>query len=210
MERADACGYKLGRGKSGIYLLAKNILTGLTDNAAVYAVPPVTAIALQAVLDSLIVLGDEAVAAQAAAEQATVTKNAGLEELTDAMKAVLRYAEDTVDYNDAQLSLLGWAGRAASTALQVPGQARTLEIPSQGEGWVFLDWKKPADGGDVASYKVQRRERPAGDWGLLSIAFESEIMLTGQDRTTEWEYRIIASNKSGDGQPSNTAARLES
>ena len=75
---------------------------------------------------------------------------------------------------------------------------------------MFLDWKKPLEGGNVASYKVERRERPVGDWTLLSLAYESEIMLTGQDRTTEWEYRIVASNKAGDGQPSNTASRLES
>lgn len=193
-----------------IKVLAQNIVTGLTDNAGVYPAPPVTPVALQAVLDSLITLTDQAVAARAAAEQATVTKDAGLEELTDAMRAVLRYAEDTVDYDDAQLSLLGWGGKAAPTALEAPGQARSLEVPRQGEGWVFLDWKKPADGGAVASYKVERRERPAGAWSLLSIAFESEIMLTGQDRTTEWEYRIVASNKAGDGQPSNTASRLES
>ncbi len=198
------------RNEAEVKVLAQNIVTGLTDNAAVYPAPPVTPVALQAVLDSLITLGDQAVAARAAAEQATVTKDAGLEELTDAMRAVLRYAEDTVDYNDAQLSLLGWGGIAAPTALEVPGQARSLEVPRQGEGWVFLDWKKPSDGGAVASYKVERRERPAGDWTLLSLAYESEIMLTGQDRTTEWEYRIVASNKAGDGQPSNTASRLES
>jgi hypothetical protein len=30
-------------------------------------------------------------------------------------------------------------------------QARVLEIPNQGEGWVFLDWKAPNTGGKVAS-----------------------------------------------------------
>ena len=50
--------------------LAQNMATGLTDNAAVYPAPPVTPVALQAVLDSLITLGDECVAARAAAEQA--------------------------------------------------------------------------------------------------------------------------------------------
>jgi hypothetical protein len=83
-------------------------------------------------------------------------------------------------------------------------------MPRQGDAWVFLDWKKPADGGAVASYKIERRERPTGAWTLLNVAFESEAMLTGQDRTVEWEYRVIASNKAGDGPPSNTTARLES
>ena len=191
-----------------IKALAQNIVTGLTENAALYPAPPVTAVALQAVLDSFITLGDECVAARAAAEQATVTKNAGLEELTDAMKAVLRYAEDAVDYDDAKLSVLGWGGMAPPTILEPPGQARALELPRQGDEWVFLDWKAPAEGGAVASYKIERRERPAGDWMLVSLAFESETTLTGQDRTKDWEYRVIASNKAGDGPPSNTVGRL--
>lgn len=71
-----------------IKALAQNIVTGLTDNAAVFTAPPVTPAALQAFLTSFITLGDECVAAQTAAKQATVTKNAGLDELTTAMKAV--------------------------------------------------------------------------------------------------------------------------
>ena len=198
------------RNEDEIKSLAQNIVTGLTDNAALYPAPPVSTADLQAKLDSVITLCDETVAAKAAAEQATVTKNAGVEELTDAMKAVLRYAEDAVDYDDAKLSTLGWGGIAPPTELQPPGQPRNLEMPRQGEDWVFLDWKKPADGGEVASYKIERRERPTGPWSLLSLAFESETTLTGQDRATDWEYRIIASNKAGDGPPSNTIARLES
>jgi hypothetical protein len=195
--------------ESDIKVLAQNIATGLTASAAVYPAPPVTAIALQANLDSLITLSDDCVAARAAAEAATVLKNAGLEELTDAMKAVLRYAEDTVDYDDAQLSLLGWAGLAAPEPLEVPGQPRELEVPRQGAGWVFIDWKRPIDGGAVANYKIERRERPTGDWALIGIAYDSEETLTGQDSATDWEYRVIASNKAGDGIPSNTVGRLE-
>ena len=47
--------------------------------------------------------------------------------------AGLRDAEDTVDHDDAQLSLLEWGGIAPRTALELPGQARTLEIPRQDE-----------------------------------------------------------------------------
>ncbi len=190
--------------EADIKVLAQNIVTGLTDNAATYPAPPVTAVALQAVLDSFITLGDECVAARGAAEQTTVTKDAGAEELTDDMKAILRYAEDTVNYDDAQLTLLGWGGKAAPTALEAPGQARTLEIVSQGEGWVTLDWKSPADGGAVASYKIERRERPAGPWTIISLAMDSEATLNNQERAKDWEYRVIAVNKAGEGIPSNT------
>ena len=124
------------------------------------------------------------------------------------MKAVLRYAEDKVAFDNAKLALLGWSGKAAPTptVLELPGQARTLEAPRQGEGWVFLDWKEPADGGAVASYKIERRERPSGDWTLAGIAIESETTLNGQPRAKDLEYRVTAVNKTGEGAPSNTVA----
>ncbi len=131
-------------------------------------------------------------------------KDEALQTLTDAMKADIRYAENTVNYDDDKLKLIGWAGRAAKTSLEAPGQARTLEAPREGEGWVFLDWKEPVDGGAVAAYKIQRRLRPDGPWSDVGLAVESEITLTNQERGKEWEYRVIAVNKSGEGQPSNT------
>lgn len=191
-----------------IKALAQNIVTGLAANVADFPSPPVASAALQALLNSFITLSDEQVAAQAAAEQVTATKNAGMEELVTAMRADLRYAEDAVNYDDAKLSALGWGGRAAPTELEVPGQARALEAPQQGEGWVFLDWKKPTDGGAVAAYKIERRERPAGDWMLVSMAIESEATLNNQERGKDLEYRVIATNKAGDGVPSNTVAAV--
>jgi len=163
---------------------------------------------LQALLTSLVTLSDEQVAALAAAEQATETKAAGLEELVTAMKADLRYAEDAVNYDDAKLTALGWGGKAAPSALEISGQPRSLEVPRQGEGWIFLDWKKPTDGGAVAAYKIERRERPSGDWMLVSMAIESEATLNNQERGKDWEYRIIATNKAGEGVPSNTVAAV--
>ena len=188
--------------------LAQNIVTGLAANAADFPSPPVASAALAALLDSFITLCDEQVAAQAAAEQVTATKNAGMEELVTAMRADLRYAEDAVNYDDAKLTALGWGSKAAPTALQPPGQARALEAPQQGEGWVFLDWKKPSDGGAVAAYKIERRERPAGDWMLVSMAIESEATLNNQERGKDLEYRVIATNKAGEGVPSNTIAAV--
>ena len=65
---------------------------------------------------------------------------------------------------------------------------------------VFLDWKESIDGGQVAAYKVQRRERPAGEWSDVATAVESEITLNGQTRSKECEFRVLAMNKAGEGE----------
>lgn len=191
-----------------IKALAQTIITGLTAQAADFPTPPVSPTDLQALLDSLNTLSEAAVTARAAAEQATATKNAAQEELVAAMHADLRYAEDAVSHDDPKLSALGWGGKAAPTPLQMPGQPRALEAPRQGEGWVFLDWKQPAEGGAVAAYKIERRERPAGEWALVSMAIESEATLTNQERGKDWEYRVIATNKAGEGLASNTVGAV--
>ena len=191
--------------EADILALAQALGSGLAANAAVYPAPPVAPADLTALMNVYTIAKNAAIAAQAAAEQATADKDDALEDLVDSMKDDIDYAENTVDYDDDKLKLIGWAGRKAAAPLAPPGQARLLEAPRQGEGWVFLDWKKPAGGGRVSAYKVMRRERPAGPWEEVATAVISEATLVDQPRAKELEYRIIAINKAGDGEPSNTA-----
>jgi len=188
-----------------VVALGQAMASGLTDNAVIYPAPPVAPLDLTALMNAYTTAKNAAIAAQAAAEDATTSKDEALDDLADAMKSDIRYAENTVDYDDDKLKLLGWAGRKAATPLAPPGQARLLEAPRQGEGWVFLDWKAPIDGGAAAAYKVIRRERPAGAWEEVATAVISEATLVEQPRGKELEYRIVAVNKAGDGEPSNTA-----
>ena len=190
--------------EADVFALAQEMMSGLAANAAVYPSPPVTVAELGAAFGAYMTANSAAVAAQAAAEQATAAKDEALQTLTDGMRADLRYAENTVNFDDDQLKLIGWGGRRARTSLEAPGQARTLEAPRQGDGWVFLDWKEPVDGGKVAAYKIERRERPSGPWTDAGMAIESEITLSNQERGKEWEHRVIAVNKAGEGTPSNT------
>jgi hypothetical protein len=187
-----------------IVALAEAMITGLTDNAVLYPAPPVIVPDLTSLKTAFIAALNDAIAAQAAAEAATTAKNEVLEYLTDAMKTDLRYAENTANFDDDKLKLIGWAGKAAPTPLAIPGQVRLLEVPRQGDGWVFLDWKAPADGGSPAAYKVMRHERPAGAWEDVATAVITEATLVEQPKAKELEYRIIAVNKAGDGEPSNT------
>ena len=189
-----------------ILALAQNMATGLVTAAADFPAPPVSAADLAALLGSAHEAADDAVATRAQAEQVTAVKEAAMDELIGAMRADLRYAEDAVNFDDAKLSALGWGGKKSKTPLSPPGQARSLEAPRQGEGWVFLDWKAPAEGGTVAAYRIERRERPAGDWALVEMATDSEATLLNQERAKDLEYRVIATNKAGAGDPSNTTA----
>jgi len=191
--------------EADIVALADVMQSGLTDNAVVYPVPPVLPADLIVLINTYQVAKNGAVAAQAAAEDATATKNDALEDLVEAMKSDIRYAENTVNYDDDKLKLIGWAGRKTAIPLAAPGQARLLEAPKQGAGWVFLDWKKPSEGGAISAYRVMRRERPAGSWAEVATAVISEATLVEQPTGKELEYRIIAVNKAGDGEPSNTA-----
>jgi len=193
------------RTEAEVIALAQSLASGLTANAAIYPAPPVVPLDLTALISAYTTAKNAAIAAQAAAEDATGSKDDALEDLADAMKDDIRYAENTVDFDDDKLKLIGWAGKKAPTPLAPPGQARLLEAPRQGEGWVFLDWKAPVDGGAPSAYRVMRRERPAGAWEDVGTAVITEATLVEQPRTKELEYRIIAVNKAGEGEPSNTA-----
>lgn len=190
--------------EADIVALAERVWRGLFGNHPVYPQPPVHPITLR--IKSMVYLARRNVfiAAKAAAEQAVTVKNEALEDLIDAMKSDFRYAENTVNYADDKLKLIGWSGRKSHRPLTPPGQARLLEALRQGEGWVFLDWKKPTDGGRVSAYKVMRRQRPAGPWQDVAAAILTEVTLVDQPRAKELEYRIIAVNKTGEGPQSNT------
>lgn len=184
--------------------LAMSIILGLWNNQPVYPNPPVDVFTLFGKMNLYINAKNSTIAAQAAAEAATTAKDEKLADLIDAMKPDLRYAENVTKFNDDKLKLIGWAGKKAKTPLAVPGQARLLEAPKQGAGWLFLDWKAPADGGKPKAYKVQRRNRSAGAWKTVATAILSEITLVDQPKRTGLEYRVIAVNKAGEGQASNT------
>jgi len=104
---------------------------------------------------------------------------------------IRRFNEDAADHR-------------TRTSLETRGQARTLDAPRQGEGWVSLDWKESVDGGKAAAYKIERRQRPSRPWTDAGMAIESEIVLSGQECGKGWQYRVIAVNKAGGRVPSNT------
>jgi len=187
-----------------IIALAERLVSGFRSNLALFPAMPVSWIAMSIKKSTFRAKREAAIAASAAAESAIADKDTAIEELIEALKSNIRYAENTVNYDDDKLKLIGWSGKSAPSELQSPGETRQLEAPKQGDGWIFLDWKAPAEGGKISAYKIQRRQRPEGAWQEVGTAIETESTLVDQPKGKELEYRVIAVNKAGEGAPSNT------
>nr|VFJ88606.1 MAG: Fibronectin type III domain-containing protein [Candidatus Kentron sp. H] len=191
------------KAETKIQTLAHEILTGLNTHADLYPAPPVSAETLAAAIETYTGAADAALEQQAAAKHAIDVKNEALAALVDDMKMILRYAENVTHSDDASLKVLGWGARRAGTTLSAPGQTRALTAPRQGEGWIYLDWKEPDDGGKVAAYKVQRREADSETWVDVGTAMETRMTVSGQPSGQRFEFRVLAVNKAGEGAASN-------
>jgi len=188
-----------------ILRLANDIAAGLAAHTDVFPASPFSPEDFQNALDEHDGNREAAIRARASAAQSTDAKDQSLARIQDMSKSVIRYAENLTRGDDGQLQLLGWGARRSRTltVTEPPGQARTLEVIREGKDWVFLDWKEPAEGGEVAAYRVQRRKRDIGDWVDVGMSVESDVTLNGQEAGVEYEYRVIAVNKAGEGPASN-------
>jgi len=191
--------------EADILRLASDIAAGLAAHADDFPSSPVSPEDLEQALAEHDGNREAAIQAHAAAAQSTAAKDASLTKIQDLSKAVIRYGENHTRGDDGMLQLLGWGGRRSrtTTVTEPPAQPRTLEVIREGKDWVFLDWKDPMEGGEVAAYRVQRRTRDDGDWMDVGMSVESEVTLNGQQAGVEYEYRVIAVNKAGESVPSN-------
>nr|VFJ88797.1 MAG: Fibronectin type III domain-containing protein [Candidatus Kentron sp. H]VFJ90353.1 MAG: Fibronectin type III domain-containing protein [Candidatus Kentron sp. H]VFJ97014.1 MAG: Fibronectin type III domain-containing protein [Candidatus Kentron sp. H] len=196
---------KFPKEEAKILTLAREMLDGLDANTDIYPNPTVATTEFEAILDRCVKAREAAIAAHAVAEEATSAKNRAMTSLIEVMRSEIRYAENETHFDDAKLKLIGWSGRKARSHLAAPGQVGSLSVSHQGPGKITLAWKKPMDGGAVAAYKVLRRERAAGDdWMDAGVATERTIHLSGQERGRELEYCVVAINKAGPGEASNS------
>lgn len=199
---------KFPRREADVVALARQIIHGLTVKADVYPSPPLDPAELRSLLDAYKRALEATIAARAAATVARKTKDAAFKDLVEGMKAELRYAEHAARYDNAKLMPLGWSGRKEPTPLSVPGAATKLEVKREGPGWVSLSWRKPKDGGTVATYLIQVSHVGRRDWRTAGLCFETATVVKDQERGVELEYRVVAINKAGEGLPSNTVTVL--
>jgi hypothetical protein len=191
-----------------VAVLAAEIINGLTESADDFPAPPLGSAELQASLDAFRATHDAAVTAQAAAAEAFDVKDEALEHLSDQMRLVLHYAENTVKNDEVKLRALGWDVRKTAVAPQPPGPARALEVKREGPGWVYLDWKRPSEGGLVGGYHVQVAHSEGGEWKDITMCFDTMAVLTEQERGVDLIFRVVTFNKIGKGLASNTVTAL--
>jgi hypothetical protein len=139
---------------------------------------------------------------------ATKAKNEMLLELINIMKTSLQKAGVDVSANPEKLKLIGWGLKTACQQAQIPGQPTDLVAIHKQDGIVDLNWKKPADGGIVYNYIIEKRCRntdQSDNWTLGAISYDCRITLANQPKGIKLEYRVRASNLAGQSIPSNTA-----
>lgn len=187
-----------------IATLAAEIINGLTENAEDFPSPPITVEELQARLDTYRKAHDAAVIAQSAAAEAFDIKENALDSMCDDMRLVLHYAEHAVGKDEVKLGALGWGVRKSASKPQPPGPARSLEVKREGPGWIYLDWKRPSEGGLVGGYHVQVSHSEGGEWKQVHMCFDTMAVLTEQERGVDLIYRVVTFNKTGEGLASNT------
>ena len=187
--------------------LAQQIGNGLNTNPNLSG-SPVTKSEFDALLTAFLAKRDQILVKEASLGEDYDQKEDLLDDLTDAMKRIIAYVEVVSDSDPSELATIGWAVSNSLAAKENPGQPRALEIISQTDGNIFLDWKNPSGGGRVASYRAERRERPSGAWEACGATNVTEILLLNQPRGKEMEFRIVAFNTNGDSTPSNTVAAV--
>lgn len=191
------------RTEADLVQLAQEVVAGFKANPEFFPSPVVDPDDLRAALEEFYRRSGAANEAAAIVSERYAAKAAAMSNLIELTKANVRYAEFALRDDPDRLQLIGWSGRKRRTPTKAPGQARNLDTVKEGVGWIKLDWKKPAEGGRVSSYRVESRLLKQGEWRQAGMSARENIELTDQEHGVELEYRVFAVNKAGEGPPSN-------
>ncbi len=114
--------------ENDIAVLAEDLIAGLSEHTEFFPSPPVTTEELQGLYQVYKEARDAAVRAEGTARDAFDVKDDALAELTEHMKANLKYAEFAVKHRPEKLSQLGWAPRRSGSPLEAPGEVRNIKL----------------------------------------------------------------------------------
>ena len=195
---------KFPTARADVIALAQAMINGFTVDTADFPAPPIKAAQLNDLLTAAIALRNARITAAAAAKEATDTENDPFGELVDAMKDDIKYAELVTKGNDAKLQEIGWSGRAASKALQPPGEPSAFEALKQGKGWAQFDWKEGKSGGKASMYRILMMQvGGTGDWKEAGASVLPENTVGGIESGQEYVFCVVAANSAGTSDQSN-------
>jgi hypothetical protein len=146
------------------------------------------------------------VQAQANLRIETRNRKSRLEELKRIMKNCLRRATVDVVASPEKLKLIGWAPKNKPQPAEIPAQPLNLLLAAREDRNVLLEWDRPAGGGPVRNYLIERRVQNNGnceDWTIVRISYKTRTSLRNQPQGVRFEYRVKAANNAGTGPLSN-------
>ena len=186
-----------------IAALAPLVVEGFTKAPEYFPTPPVPTADLKAKLEAFQASAAAAAEAERIAMERHDDKDDKLEDLAESLRVDLKYAEYAAGKDTEKLTGLGWSPRREATPLQPPGEVREIELADEGSTWVVIRWKAPATGGAVAAYRVERKQ-DAGEWQDAAISMNTEARFNDLPPGVELNFRVLAMNRAGMGQPSAT------
>jgi hypothetical protein len=192
--------------ENDILALGRKVAAGFRKNPKVFPKPVVQPDQLDATHEKFRQAIKQARAARYAAKKATKRKKEVLKQYKAELSDALRYAESVTSSDSRKLGLIGWGARRAAKRSQPPGQVPHLDIEQEGPGWIELVWRPPnkeKGTGRVTFYEVQRTRMGKGEWAIADATPKTSTRLDNQERSVEWEYRVIAVNAQGRGMDSN-------
>lgn len=195
---------KYPEAEAEILALARQVVEGLKQLGGELPAPPVPLDEMHARLARADAVTAEVVVAATALRERHTVKNDAIQDVVDGTKATLKYAEVVFRDQPDKLSQLGWGPRRDGSTLEAPGEVRDIQITAEGDTWVALRWNPPVDGGAVGGYKIQRKKKDGDGWEEVGSSVDTEHTLINQPRGIEMDYRVVAANKAGVGQPSAT------
>jgi hypothetical protein len=199
---------KFPKTEAEVVALAEAMIAGYTAHAADF--PSVTVAQLSTALTNYKNQRQTQENARGQAQIATVTKDEKLDALEELMKNDLKLSEVDVVADPEKLYEIGWGPKADPQPIAAPGSPTDLHPIAEGQGTLWLEWDKPANGGPVRNYIIERRQQAEGGefgaWTLVQTTYDCEINLTDQPVEIRVEYRVKASNEAGESMPSNSVS----
>jgi uncharacterized protein (DUF433 family) len=200
---------KFPKTEAEVVALAETMVAGYTAHAADF--PSVTVAQLSTALSTYKSQRQTQEDKRSQAQIATVTKDERLELLTELMKNDLKLSEVDVTDDPEKLTEIGWGPRQDPQPIIAPGSPTDLHPTAEGQGTIWLEWDKPANGGGpVRNYIIERRDQQQGGtfgaWNLVQTTYDCEINLTEQPDNIRVEYRVKAANAAGESMPSNSVS----